>query len=167
MKLQFRYRNAKGEEQEHTLSNWKEDGAYLRGFQLEAGAPRTYLKFRVTAYHDGCERLLQDPFAPPPDRLARAETSAARRPTDERPQILFTGFPKVQRADLERRANESGLRVVKTVTEHLAFLCGGPNAGPSKVADARAKGVLILRQDELLRLCETGEMPDPTDESEL
>lgn len=159
--MKFHYRNAKGEEQFHTLKNWKEDGRYISGYCIESAGPRTYLKFRVLEYLDGCADLLEDPHTPPPAQ------PVPRGPTDARPQILFTGFPKVQRADLERRADESGLRVVKTVTEYLAFLCGGPNAGPAKVAAARAKGVLILRQHELLRLCETGEMPDPADESEL
>lgn len=161
--MKFRYRNAKGEEQLHTLSSWSEEGGYITGYCVEAAGPRRYLKFRVLEYLDGSADLLQDPYTPAPQKPDR------RGPPDSRPQILFTGFPKIQRADLERRADEAGLRVMKSrkVTEYLDFLCWGPTAGPVKVSAARAQGVLILRQDELLRLCETGEMPDPTGEGEF
>jgi BRCT domain type II-containing protein len=73
---------------------------------------------------------------------------------------LFTGFPAAQRAHLEALSDAGGLRVVKTVTQGLVFLCTGPNAGPSKVARARAQHVYIVREPELHGLLQTGELPD-------
>jgi BRCT domain type II-containing protein len=98
--------------------------------------------------------LLQNPYpGAPPHTQPQA-------PPDQRPQILFTGFPKVQRAHLEVLSDAGGLRVVKTVTQGLVFLCIGPTAGPTKVAKARAQGVYIVHEPELHGLLETGELPD-------
>lgn len=153
--LRFEYRNARGEVATYAIRAWREEGRYLHGWCQERGELRTFLKFRVLAYQDGGAARLADPHpAPPPPPAPKA-------PPDQRPQILFTGFPQVQRADLERRAVAAGCRVVKTVTQGLALICGGPNAGPAKMDAARAQGVLALRQDEFLLMCETGEVPDP------
>lgn len=157
--MRFRYRNAAGEESIRTLTAWAEEGQYIKGHCAERGGIRTFLKFRVLEYLDGSDRALTVPHMAPP------APPSFRRPPDDRPQILFTGFPRVQRADLERRAEEAGFWVAKGVTQHLAILCGGPNAGPTKLKDARALGSIVLGQAEFLRLCATGEIPDP-DEAE-
>ncbi len=114
----------------------------------------TFRKDRVLEYLDGCDSQLSDPHSSPPPRI-RAEVQR-----DVRPQILFTGFAAVQRAHLEARADAGGLNVVKTVTQHLVFLCAGPNAGPAKVAKSRSQGVYIVREPELFELLESGELPD-------
>lgn len=81
-------------------------------------------------------------------------------PPDLRPQIAFTGFGAALRTDLEARSEAAGLRVVKSVTQSLVFLCTGPNAGALKFAKARAQGVYVLPQDHLPALLESGELPD-------
>lgn len=158
--IRFRYRNAEGVERIHTISSWSEQGHYITGFSEEAQAPRTFLKFRVLEYLDDSAMLLSSPHAPPPPRVTK------RAAEDDRARILFTGFPSVQRADLERRANEAGLRVVKGITQNMVFLCCGPNAGPTKIEAARVQGSIVMRQYEFLRLCETGEIPDPKGDDE-
>lgn len=157
--LHFLYRNAHGVEKTHRVIKWSEDGRYIQGFSETDGAFRTFLKFRVVRYLDGSDGSLVDPHPTPPPKPSNAV------PVDDRPQIVFTGFPAVQRADLERRADQAGMRVVKSVTQNLTLICGGPNAGPSKLAKARSQGVITLRQDEFLLLCETGEIPDAEEES--
>lgn len=146
--LSFTYRKPDGEEKAVTLANWRESGKYLEGMCLEHHAPRTYRKDRVACYHDGAESQLDDPFPLPPPPVVRA------------PEILFTGFPAATRSELEQFAVQSGMKVVKSATQNLAYLCGGPNAGPSKVDKARKNGAWILDRVSLYALVETGELPE-------
>lgn len=152
--LRFSYLNAAGETSLRQIDAWAESGHYIEGFERHAGKFCTFRKDRVLQYIDGCEALLLDPFSPAPPRIER------ERKTDDRPQILFTGFAAVQRAHLESLSDAAGLRVVKTVTQGIAFLCAGPNAGPAKVAKSRAQGVYIVKEPELHALLDTGELPD-------
>ena len=152
--LRLIYCNAAGETGEHELIRWAEAGHYVKGFSTLRDRVLTFRKDRIHRYLDGCEKLVRDPVGLPPPRLSRD------RPKDTRPQILFTGFPKLQRAVLERRAEEGGLRVVQSVTDHLVFLCCGPNAGPAKVEKARERKVYIVKEPEFFVLLETGELPD-------
>lgn len=153
--LRFIYRNASGESSERHVFPWVETGHYIEGHDASSGgALRTFRKDRVQQYLDGsAERLLTPYSAPPP----RPERSAA---PDTRPQMLFTGFPKAQRAALEAQAGDAGLRVVQTVTHGLAFLVCGATAGPTKIAKARAQGVYIVSVEHLPALLETGELLD-------
>lgn len=159
LELRFIYRDAAGEMSHRALARFSESGHYVTGFDHAAGHVCTFRKDRVVEYLNGCEVLLATPFAPPPPRV-EGRSGVVRRPPDLRPHILFTGFPAVQRAHLEAQCEPAGLRVVKTVTVGLAFLCAGPTAGPSKVAKARAQGTYIVREPELHALLETGELPD-------
>lgn len=152
--LRFDYRTPDGSETTRCLNQWVEEGHYVTGFDEGARQVRTFRKDRITQYHDGGASQLRTPHEGPPPRIER------QTPPDLRPQILFTGFPAVQRAVLEQRSEAAGLRVVKTVTQGLVFLCAGPNAGPSKVSKARAQGVYVLGEPDLHRLLETGELPD-------
>ncbi|MBP6894314.1 MAG: hypothetical protein KBC94_07820 [Pseudacidovorax sp.] len=152
--LAFRYKNAAGEVSERVLTTWSEVGHYVEGFDQRAGKFCTFRKDRVVEYLDDAASLLATPRSSPPPKVRQATLK------DERPQILFTGFAAVQRAHLEGLADAGGLRVVKTVTAALVFLCAGPTAGPAKVAKSRAQGVYIVREPELHSLIETGELPD-------
>ena len=153
--LQMRYRNASGVVKEHTLKSWTERGHYITGFSEEDGGIRTFLKFRVLDYLNGSEQVLSSPHMPPPPRLQ------PKAKADARAQILFTGFGHALREQLEAQAERAGLKVVKTVTVNLALLCCGPNAGPTKMHDARDRGSITLSEGEFQRLCESGEIPDP------
>ncbi|MDB0511347.1 hypothetical protein [Ralstonia solanacearum] len=162
--LEFLYENKKGERKEYSLANWEEVGHYIEGTCVQARAFRTFRKDRVIQYLYGCDSLLRDPkpIGPPPVRAAKG---TAQQHGSDRLEILFTGFPSAQRADLERQAAGTGLHVCKTVTQGLHFLCVGPNAGPSKIRKSREQGSYIVSQTQLLLLLETGELPD--DESEV
>lgn len=153
--LHFMYTDAAGESTLRAVSNWTEEGHYIVGNCAAAGgAPRTFRKDRIFRYLDGCEAALATPFAGPPPKLSRT------LPQDSRPHILFTGFPAALRSELERQCSAAGLKVVKTVTQQLAFLCAGPNAGPSKVAKARTQGTFIVFEADLPELLESGVLPD-------
>lgn len=153
--LQFLYTNAAGETKLREVSNWSEEGHYIVGNDANAGgAPRTFRKDRIAQYLNGCEAALSTPHAGPPPKLSRSA------PEEVRPQILFTGFGAALRADLEQQCAASGLNVVKTVTQHLVFLCAGPNAGPSKIAKARVQGAFIVTESDLPELLESGVLPD-------
>lgn len=157
--LRFIYRDAKGQVLEWNLIRWHEHAHHIQGRSEHDTIPRTYRKDRVLEYLAGAEQL-QGELAPP------APQPAPRAPTDDRPQILFTGFKQADRDRLEQLAAEQGLRVVKTATAHLAYLCGGYNAGPAKVHAARDKGAFILSEEQLLHLFETGEIPELTTHEE-
>lgn len=156
--LLFLYRDARGEETERRLTQWKEIGYYIAGFCERSDAYRTFRKDRVTEYLDGCAAALSDPHPAPPPTLKKASTSGA--PDEKALEILFTGFAKVQRGALEAKAAAAGLHVRKTVTQGLMFLCGGPNAGPTKLEQARAQSVYILDEAQFHWFLETGEVPD-------
>lgn len=151
--MRFTYKNAAGEVSERLLSSWSESGHYIKG-HADDGRVLTFRKDRVLAYLNGCEALLRNPVAVPPPRLERA------KPVEAQPEILFTGFARVQRGVLEQRAQQAGLRVMQSVSKHLTFLCCGPNAGPAKVERSREQGVYVLSEPEFFLLVETGELPD-------
>ncbi|MDO8933361.1 MAG: hypothetical protein Q7U97_13285 [Rhodocyclaceae bacterium] len=154
--LRFVYRSpASGLKHVDLAPGWKEVGRYIEGIDLAASSFKTYRKDRVAEYLDRGDQLLDDPFTPPPPRPDKN--------ADVRPQILFTGFPSVQRASLERKAAEIGLHVVKSVTVGLSFLCAGPNAGPAKVHASREQHVFIVTEPQFHSLAATGELPDEED----
>lgn len=151
MNLTFLYRKPDGEEVEATLSNWRESGRYLVGFNPEIGMLRTYRKDRVVQYHNDCDKQLDQPFIDPPPIVKKAQRL---------PEILFTGFAASERNALEKYAAESGFQVVKTPTKQFDYLCCGPNAGPAKIEKARLAGAWLLMGSDLTVLVETGELPD-------
>lgn len=153
--LRFIYQDAKGQVREWHLVRWHEHREHIQGRSDRDTLPRTFCKERVQEYLAGAEQLQGD-LAPPLPR------PAPRAPKDDRPQILFTGFRKADRERLEQLADQQGLHVVKTPTAQLAYLCSGYNPGPTKVLAAREKGAFILSEEQLLRLFETGEVPDLT-----
>lgn len=151
--MEFVYRNAKGDVSTHRLKDgWAESGKYLQGFCLVDGGFRTFLKHRVLEYLAGSSERLSDPHPPAPPPPTKSKEARA--------EILFTGFPSAQRAALEEVAGRSGMKVVKTVTNGLTYLCCGPNAGPTKVSSARERGLYILSDASFQALLETGELPD-------
>lgn len=153
--LAFIYRSAAGNESERTLTHWIENSRYIQGRTADDTLPKTYRKDRIVQILQGQELLQDDlpPFVPAP-------TAAAKAATDQRAQILFTGFPKAQRAELEALADSHGLRVMKTASKALAFLCCGPNAGPTKVIKAHEAGAFLVSAEELHALLATGELPE-------
>lgn len=152
--LRFAYVNAQGETSQRELTQWQESGHYLRGYCTSSNAVKTFRKDRVQQYLDGCDSLLADPYAPPPPK------PAPEAPKELRPQILFTGFAKAERAAFEAQAAAAGLVVVSTVTKNLAFLACGSNAGLIKVEKARAQNVYIIASSSLSGFLSDGVLAD-------
>ena len=148
------YKNAQGEVKTWHLQWWEEQGFYIVG-SAQDNRYRTFRKDRVLEYLSGADQVKAPLASPPPKPKPKKSTY-----DDDRPQILFTGFLKNRRSELERKSESEGLHVVKTPTIHLAYLCIGANAGPSKVLKARKAGAYILSETQFLQLLETGEIPD-------
>lgn len=134
--LRFSYQDAKGESREWTLIRWSENTRYIQGRTATDSLPRTFRKDRIQAYLEGHDQLLFDRAPPAPEPAPQAQP-------DTRPQILFTGFKAADRAQLEAMAAENGFRVVKTVTNLLAVLCIGYNAGPARSKRLGRRGPLL------------------------
>lgn len=165
--IKFTYRDAMGEISHRELIQWKESSLYLQGRSSADTFPKTYRKDRIVAFVTGEDLLLNDAAPPTPkvraNPLELAAAAAASRqpsaPMNGIHQVLFTGFAAVQRAELERQAEESGMKVMKTAGKSLTFLCYGDNAGPTKVAKAQEAGAFIIDSEQFLHLIQTGELP--------
>jgi NAD-dependent DNA ligase len=66
------------------------------------------------------------------------------------PQICFTGFKVSEKEKLTQLANQIGLEVKEPVTKNLTILVIGDNAGPSKVAKAKAQDCTIFTKDDFM-----------------
>lgn len=154
--VRFVYEDAKGNVSTREVAQWADDGWQLKGICSSDSRFKTFRRDRIV-------EVLTDP-----DPLV-----AMQRPTHLAPQqdpstitlspsleILFTGFPKARRTALEGYASEAGMRLRKTVSKELSFVCAGPNAGPTKLRKAQGQGVAVLDEADLVWLLETGEMPE-------
>jgi len=144
------------EDDRRELKSWREGEGYIYGFDLSDGKVKTFRKDRILRYLGGTESLLLDPYTGPPLRPKKYQ--------DSPPHIIFTGFPKAKRVELEAQATQAGMRVCATVTQDCAYLVAGPNAGPKKLETAKTVGALILDGEQFLSMLETGEIPDEEDE---
>lgn len=154
--LKFDYEDAKGNVSTREVSHWKDDGWLLTGICSSDNRRKTFRRDRIQSVHEGFATL--KPISMPQHLVDRAITASKKR--SDSLEILFTGFLKARKAELEAVAAESGMRVCKTVTIGLSFICGGPTAGPKKLRDAQAKGVPVLDESDYLKLLETGEVPE-------
>ena len=75
-------------------------------------------------------------------------------------QICFTGFSPASKDRLGQLAVDHGLHVAKSVTQSLAFLVTGPNAGPAKLKKARQQEVIIMNEEQFSQFLRDGEIPD-------
>lgn len=167
--ISFTYRDAKGEISHRELIQWKENSLYLQGRSSSDTLPKTYRKDRIIAFITGEDLLLKGAAPLAPNTRTRAtplefsSTAAASgqpsAPMSGIHQVLFTGFSAAQRAALERQAEESGMKVMKTAGKSLTFLCYGCNAGPTKVIKAQEAGAFIIDSEQFLHLILTGELP--------
>ena len=87
--------------------------------------------------------------------------SLPRPERDERVEVCFTGFGASEKLQLSQLAEAANLRVAKSVTKGLSLLVCGPNAGPVKLEQAGAQGVVLLERAEFEIFLQTGEVPDP------
>lgn len=100
-------------------------------------------------------------------RLSEAQAwrlvySLPRPDRDERVEVCFTGFGASEKHELFRLAEGANLRIAKSVTKGLSLLVCGPNAGPVKIEQAGAQGVVLLERAEFETFLQTGEIPDPS-----
>ena len=75
------------------------------------------------------------------------------------PEVCFTGFGNSERQALEIFASSNGLHVVSSVTKGLMLLVAGANAGPKKLAKAKADGIAVVDRVGFENFVETGEIP--------
>lgn len=154
--VRFVYEDAKGKVSTREVAQWAEDGWQLKGLCSSDSRFKTFRRNRIVA-------VLSDPnplvVIQPPVHLAPQQNPSTiiSSPSLE---ILFTGFPKARRAELEGYACKAGMRLRKTVSKELSFVCAGPNAGPTKLRKAQSQGVAVLDEADLVWLLETGEMPE-------
>lgn len=74
-------------------------------------------------------------------------------------QICFTGFSPSEKDRLGQIAIAHGLDVVKSVTQSLAYLVTGTNAGPAKLRKAREQDAVIMNEEQFSRFLQDGEIP--------
>lgn len=164
-RIEFSYRDARGNDSRRKVDVEAIDGEYFEGFCHRANATRTFVIGRVKG---SISNVDTGELLPPTrwaeimrknlrndgvvvnrgDRLRTAEQDDAGKQVE----ILFTGFSKAQRAELEELAELYDMTVRKSVTEGLNYLVAGPNAGPAKLAQAAEVGVDIIDLDEFMEL---------------
>jgi len=152
----FIYCNARGNITIRTVSNISETEDYLQGICLQAKELRTFRKDRIL------EKFPDEVSAEA--RLSyHISTSPPPRPVTHRQNsidICFTGFKSNDKERLKGLAENAGIVVRNSVTKSLNFLCGGYNAGPSKIEKARSQGAVFLNEEQFVKLLETGEIPE-------
>lgn len=148
--LRFVYEDARGNLSTRELRAWNATARYIKGYCVERDALRTFRRDRVIEFLQG-EELLDTAHAP------------AVRPSTPKAgplEILFTGFGEETRRELEADAELEGMKVRKTLTKNLDFLCAGPNAGPRKMAEASERQITVMDEDEFWEFIDTGALPD-------
>jgi NAD-dependent DNA ligase len=70
----------------------------------------------------------------------------------KKPQIIFTGFKKQLRTELEKIAAANGLSVVKTVNKSLDYFVFDDNAGEVKFQTAWRQCVPMMRKEQFIEL---------------
>lgn len=163
--IEFDYTDASGVRSHRSVSVYAVDDEYFEGFCHQATDTRTFVIGRVRGkvlVRDTGELLPAKRWAAAarmdPNNTGLVMNRGWRPDADEEAhdyidiEILFTGFPRAQRAELEALAEASGMVVRKSVTVDLSYLCAGPNAGPAKLAQARDARVSIIDHEEFLSL---------------
>jgi len=77
-----------------------------------------------------------------------------------RDQICFTGFRPNEKEHLWGIAEDAGLKIVKSITKKLTFLCTGSDPGPVKLQKAKNQNVTIMNEKQFLNMLQTGEVPN-------
>ena len=149
----FTYTDSKGVTTVREISNARQDGHYLRGFDVNEKGVRT---FRLDRIHWGDGVPDVTPTDEPLSLTALAKASKKGKPT-----VCFTGFSRdAALPHLRAMAENAGMVVAKSVVSKLTYLVTGANAGPAKLDKAAEEGSAILTEDEFINLMETGELPD-------
>lgn len=165
--IEFDYENSSGSASHRTVEVHAVDSAYFEGFCHKALENRTFAISRIVGkvvVHDTGEVLparkwaaqaradARNPGVVDIGRNGRHESAEADESAAPGVEILFTGFTRSQRQDLEEMAEAAGMIVRKSVTKGLTYLCTGPNAGPAKLAQAADAGASIIDHDDFVDL---------------
>lgn len=147
------YVNGKGEVKPYFLEDVSESDIYIQA--IHDGKLKTFRQDRIIFEGDSFESLEQEV-----DSLLKAGDLIVKEPKVKALlEVCFTGFRKSEKIDLISYAESMKCQVRKSVTVGLDVLCYGDNAGPTKMRDARKKGILVLDKKEFISLLETGEIP--------
>lgn len=164
--IEFDYRDAGGHDSHRHVGVEAVDDEYFEGHCHTAQDTRTFVIGRVrgkvldrdTGELQPPKRWADGVRADPRNSgvvVSRGWKSPDVSEDEERKQpieILFTGFSKEQRAELEEQAEIFEMVVRKNVTKGLKYLCAGPNAGPAKLSQAIEAGVQIIDESEFVQL---------------
>lgn len=156
MDMNFVYINAKKNINAFSISQVSESEEHFQGICHRTNQLKTFRKDRViencSSYDDALKII---------DSLGLESFSHLFQKSKPKLfEVCFTGFKKADKERLITLATESKMSVKSSVTQNLQVLCCGYNAGPTKVTDARMKGVLILNEEQFLHMLVTGEVPD-------
>lgn len=156
----FIYQDAKRNITIQSISKISENEVYLQGFCTIANGFRTYRKDRILEIIEN-EKISEERLEyyrsinPPP--LSPSQSS--RKPSHLL-DICFTGFKSDDKKRLKELSENAGFVIRSTVSKNLNFLCCGYNAGPKKIEKAREQGAVAITEEQLIKLIETGEIPD-------
>lgn len=162
--VHFDYENAEGELSSRTVSVYEVDYPYFTGMCHTQAGERTFRFDRIVGlvFLNESQQFIAPYELHDLLRGYNEQDLRRQRRAEQKNQleILFTGFSKALRADLEEIAKLSGMKVRKTVTENLDFICDGPRAGPVKQKQAAEVGAAFISGDQFKALIETGELPE-------
>lgn len=155
--IRFDYHDGDGMPSSRTVDVTALGSNYFGGYCRRRCAERTFRFDRVSwpAHDADSGAALRTPAA----LRKRLRGDSRQAPVRSEIEVLFTGFDRLRKAELESIAAGHGMVVRKGVTQGLEFLCAGPNAGQSKVRNAQAIGAQIISEVEFLTLLDTGEVP--------
>ncbi|MGJ8518170.1 hypothetical protein [Carnimonas bestiolae] len=155
----FKYIDSKGNLSLRKVDVVSRNSLYLSGYCYsddELIGFRTFRRDRIADFLSDSEfneELGLLPAIPPADEIQKRSKSQGL-------SILFTGFKRERKHELEFAAVEAGLVVKKSsVSKSLDFICGGYNAGPSKLKQADEYGIVIFDEASFLEFLITGEVP--------
>lgn len=90
--------------------------------------------------------------------VVKEKSRSYQRNTGNQVEVCFTGFKKVEKAELISLAKENDMLIRDRVSAELDILVTGDSAGPSKTKSAKGKGIKITDVDGFRKFLETGEI---------
>lgn len=90
--------------------------------------------------------------------VVKEKSRSYQRNTGNQVEVCFTGFKKVEKAELISLAKENDMLIRDRVSAQLDILVTGESAGPSKKKSAKGKGIKITDVDGFKKFLETGEI---------
>lgn len=168
-KALFNYRNAKQEISERDVFNISARANYFTGYCVNSDAQKTFRydgiigdvsvsnddQWQTISVEQWRKAMGFDcPIVP------KRQPGASRISLQDQIEICFTGFGKSRGDELKAQAIAAGMLVRSNVTLGLHYLCGGWNAGPTKIAAAnKIEGCMYIEEVDFVEMIETGALP--------